>query len=204
MHRLMPLFLLAACGGESSCDEGWVDLGEGHCGLDADALTPDLQPLLDADPCPSGLSGDGSLDLDAFCAGQACAGGTLADFEAEFGTNYDDAVAPFLIWDDPAVFASFDDANGNGQVDADETANWLSLEGGALDIPWDGTTADGRGLGIPLSCWLGDPAPYEVVARRYPDGWSLDQLSFWTDAGLLLVSSSGGRGTTESITLLGL
>ena len=158
----MFLLLLVACyPGPSACDSGFEMHDDGLCY--EVASTPTVQDLLDAmTPCDT-TSGNGRVDLDTACADGACAGMTYSELNTaldETGTCSENTFTPntaFCGWTD-GISTSFDDTDGNGTPDADSASTYLSLS-----APYDGTTTDGLGVGVQLSCFVDSLGPPEVI-----------------------------------------
>lgn len=162
------LMLLAACGSDAAFD-----------------------PFAQAPPCDS-RSGDGRLDLDTACADGACAEGTLSDWVAALGeadeceASYDDSVR--CDWD-AGIRGYFDDEDEDGEVDPDSEAGIVFL-----DEPYDGTTADGLGLGVSTACFadaLGTAAGVSLEWRS--DGYAVTD-AHWDSPELEVEDSEGSAG----------
>lgn len=152
------LLLLAAC----NCPEETVKAPNGEClALAENAETPE-QALEQLPDCAPLATGD-RLDIESGCADGLCAGSSFSQLNAENGVtgdceaSFDDDYL-YCNWGGE-VFAFFDDEDNDGVPDADDTAYGIYIHD-----EWDGTDADGLGIGVSPACVLafyGEAADYD-------------------------------------------
>lgn len=180
------LVLLLAC---NTCPEGTAEAPGGDClpvtqhattQEEALALLPECEPLSPSD----------RLDLAAGCADGLCAKDSFTQMNAASGTegscdeSFLDDDYLYCNWGGE-VFAFFDDANNDGVPDAEDTALGIYIHD-----EYDGSDADGLGIGVSLRCFLDvypdpDDIDYEVDDRGYYTVQSLD----YDDLGVIVQSS---------------
>jgi hypothetical protein len=154
--------LLAGCGAETAeCPPGFT-LGDGNLCLQEPDDTPGdpdvvatMEALIEALPeCTAPATGNGSIDLTERCIRGACAGDTLAAFEAALGAPTCETIR-YSFGDTDYEFASCDFAHGiSGFFDAfdGEPVRSSTTYSVGIDLPNADATSGGFGLGAEWSC----------------------------------------------------
>lgn len=201
------LAMIGCAGDPPECSDGF-ELGEGDLcyevvsgtgtptgtTTDPDAIEAWLGGLEDCGLPP----GDGTLDLADGCLGAACVGMSFDAANAALGG--DATCVPFVyefagysfayvdcLWSN-GVSALLEDADRDGAADVGVTLNGLQAE-----APFAGTTADGLGLGVSLTCFvpiLGEPDSIALEPDDRGD-WRLTTAT-WNLAGVTAYDSGGG------------
>lgn len=220
---MLTMALLLGCGNEvADCRVGFEAEDDGLCyeladtDLDTDAeepADPTVEDLLAALPaCDPGAT-DGRIDVQSGCADGACAGMTLPEVEDALGeegycqsiaVDFDSFAYAYVScsWS-VGIGASFDDDDGDGL--ADPTAETFAIY---VDLPYEGGTADGLGLGANAACFV-DALGAPGSVRFALDGgeWLATSLS-WSEIGVYddYVNKNGDfgpDGRIDGITLYG-
>ena len=168
------LLLLAAC----NCPEDTVKAPNGEClavAENAETTEEALELLPDCVP----LASSDRMDIGAACADGLCAGSSYAELNASNGTTgecehtFDDDYV-YCNWGEE-VYAFFDDDDSDGEPDPDDTAYGIYVH-----QEWDGSDADGVGMGVSPACVLalyGDP--YDMDFHQDDRGYyTLDSLQY--------------------------
>ena len=197
MRQVLGLLVLfAGCGDELVCGPRTSEV-DGVCVGDRQEEPepgpgPSLEEALLAEAatvdCPG--EGDGRLDLEAGCIEGACAGDPLSSFDQAFGTE---ALCVELVegfpeylecgWGNGVSVTGFDfDLDG----ELDEAPFIVSV-----DEPYDGSTADGVGLGGEAWCAVQSLGmPDELEIGEWSRGWRLISAS-WNASGVYLRDRTG-------------
>lgn len=204
---------LTACG-NAGIDDGlecgdWTTEVDGICVGD-EPIEPDpvtMESLLDAmEPCDAPETGDGRLDLDAGCADDVCAGGFVGTINAAMGEEARciqpyPGVAEYLecTWSNGAVGGVYD-LDGDGVPGEDALVLLVIVED-----DFDGTTADGFGIGDRVSCLVDSlGAPDELSFVQTKQGWFATTAD-WYASGVSMAdglsASEEPDGTFDRITL---
>jgi hypothetical protein len=210
MRPEAPMFqLFLACSPDDAidCSAGFDLRDDGLCyeipvedtdPVDTDV--PEAEPatvedVLDALPACEGGYDDGRIDIEAGCADGACAGMTYDDINealAEEGdcssyyVDFDGYAYGYSMcaWSN-GVSTDFADDDQDGVPDAGDRAYSI-----ALDLPYDGGTAEGLSLDSHPRCFvdvLGDPSSASFAMDE--DGEWLVRSIAYTDLGLYVYDS---------------
>jgi hypothetical protein len=185
---LVSLMILACGEPDPVCDDGFDLHDDGMCyevGGDDTTVPTTGDSVYDAwlasqAPCEAD-GGDGRLDLVG-CVEGVC-----------IGDGYDDWVA---VFGEPDCGFSCDWPNGVGASfsgGASGTAEYVTI-----DVPYDGTTAGGAGLGASTRCFvdeLGTPGAVQFE----PGGSVLGDQATWYDPAFVSASDGGFSGSADGL-----
>ena len=187
--RMLPLLLCACTPDPGDCTTGFTRHDDGNCyssatDTDGETTTPedtggaDTEPpvtfldlLAAMPPCEPG-STDGLLDLEDGCADGACVNMDYDAMVAAIGEAPTcDSIYIRLGDSYESSQLSCDWSNGLGMSFADDDQDGLPDTGARgwplyVDLPWEGGTTEGLGLGASMSCFVDLLGP--------PDSASID------------------------------
>lgn len=201
-----PIWLtlcMAACGEpeDAACLSGFtLNPADGLCYED-ESGPPTVDDVISSwEPCEL-APGNGQLDVEAGCAAGACSGDTYVEMVAALGAEADCQESFFgdlsCLWS-VGIYAYFPDMDGDGVPDAGETAFGVHTE-----LPFDGTTESGLGLGIPLECWVTNLSPPDELQINYlGNSWAVHEAS-WYDPYLYVTSAEVQALGVANVSLYG-
>jgi hypothetical protein len=164
--------LLWAC----AADDPTTDTASPPTPTGEEELPPVEQALEDLKRCQPGTD-DGTLDIEAACAGDVCLGTSWPDVSAALGPpDFCSFVFDATTCGWSGLNVGFADGDGDGTPDDDAQAYLV-----AINPPWDGGTTDGLALDATVGCFvdvLGTPDG--VSFGSYPAGWFVRSLA-WDD-----------------------
>ncbi|MES2643684.1 MAG: hypothetical protein V4850_29630 [Myxococcota bacterium] len=193
------LFLLVACAPDAPCPDGATRRDDGLCYVEAVARGPTADEVVAALPACTldAAEGNGRLDLDGHCVDGACAGDSYADMNAGVGEEgYCDGGALFVDgstepyahaeWS-PGFWTYFPAIEGT--VEPYDYAPDPDVPTGSPIHTYDGytgTTAEGLGVGSPLSCWVDTLGVPEILEFQWEDGEPALFGAWWQERGVSL------------------
>ncbi len=183
-HAFALCSILIACGAD--CPEG----SEEENGMCVQTSVSVSSSTIEAQLIACGVSeGDGRLNLYSACVDDACVGQTYAELVDVLGPPVE--AGSWMEWAGGIGF-DFDVEDLPPNPDAVATELWLQE-------PFTGSTDEGLGVGVPLSCFLEAlPEPDDATLEYGSGSWHVENLD-WQSPDLMVFDGSVYVGDGDGI-----